>query len=98
MGRVVGKRTRDTEATTGLIDARVLLAACGGDEGILRSICQTLETRLPDHVAALEDAVLNKDAPRLREAAHKLFGMVSAFSTSVGAVASEIEDHAARGE
>jgi len=49
-------------------------------------------------VAALEDALLNKDAPRLREAAHKLFGMVSAFSTAAGAVASEIEDHAALGE
>jgi HPt (histidine-containing phosphotransfer) domain-containing protein len=42
--------------------------------------------------------LLNKDASRLREAAHKLFGMVSAFSTEAGAVASEIEDQAARGE
>jgi CheY-like chemotaxis protein len=96
--RIVGERAPNTQAASGLIDARVLLAACGGDEGILKSICQTLETRLPDHVAALEDALLNKDASRLREAAHKLFGMVSAFSTEAGAVASEIEDQAARGE
>src|SRR3954465_13295768 len=37
--RVVGNGTRDTQASTGLIDAGVLLAACGGDEGILKLIC-----------------------------------------------------------
>jgi len=36
--------------------------------------------------------------PRLREAAHKLAGMVAAFSTAAGGVASELEDRAAQGE
>jgi hypothetical protein len=34
----------------------------------------------------------------LREAAHKLSGMVGVFSTTAGGVASDIEDRAARGQ
>ena len=37
-------------------------------------------------------------ATRLREASHKLAGMVSAFSSVAGGVASELEDLAARGQ
>jgi PAS domain S-box-containing protein len=81
-----------------LIDPRVLLAACGGDADILKMICDTLRARLPDHLALVQDAFRAQDAPRLREAAHKLCGMISAFSTTAGAVASELEDHAARGQ
>ena len=40
----------------------------------------------------------DRDAPRLREAAHKLCGMVSAFSTVAGGVASQLEDYAAQGQ
>jgi len=84
--------------SNGLVDPRVLLAACGGDAGILTSICQTLRARLPDHLGAVQEAFGDRDAPRLREAAHKLAGMLAAFSTAAGAVASDIEDHAARGQ
>ena len=35
---------------------------------------------------------------RLREAAHKLCGMVAAFSTAAGGVASQLEDYAAQGQ
>src|SRR5262249_44770824 len=35
------------------------------------------------------------DAPRLRVAAHKLCGLLSAFSTMAGAAASDLEDQAA---
>jgi hypothetical protein len=38
------------------------------------------------------------DAPQLREAAHKLAGMVAAFSSVAGSVASELEDVAAQGQ
>jgi PAS domain S-box-containing protein len=85
-------------ATTHLIDSRVLLAACGDDADILKRICDTLRARLPDHLAVIQEALTNQDAPRLREAAHKLFGMIAAFSTEAGAVVSNIEDHAARGQ
>jgi CheY-like chemotaxis protein len=81
-----------------MIDARVLLAACGNDADILKVICDTLRARLPDHLGAVQDAFLARDAPRLREAAHKMCGMLSAFSSAAGAVASDLEDHAARGQ
>src|SRR5260370_42039032 len=51
---------------------------------------------LPDRLQAVQDALHEQDAPRLREAAHKLSGMVAAFSTVAGGVASEVEDYAAR--
>jgi PAS domain S-box-containing protein len=81
-----------------LLDSCVLLAACGGDPVILEKIWQAFRARLPDHLAAVREALRERDAPRLREAAHKLSGMVAAFSTAAGRVASELEDHAASGQ
>jgi CheY-like chemotaxis protein len=81
-----------------LLDARVLLAVCGGDAGTLEQLCQTFRARLPVHLAAVGEALRERDAPRLREAAHKLYGMIAAFSTVGGAVASDIEDRAALGQ
>jgi CheY-like chemotaxis protein/HPt (histidine-containing phosphotransfer) domain-containing protein len=89
--------TRSVPAT-GLLDPRVLLAACGGDAVILEKICQAFRARLPDHLMAVQDALRERDTVRLREAAHKLCGMVAAFSTVAGGVASDLEDHAAQGQ
>jgi len=96
--RAAGARQPGGAPGPGLLDARVLLAACGGDAAILDSICRTLRARLPDHLRAVQDALRDGDAPRLREAAHKLCGMATAFSTVAGGVASELEDHAAQGQ
>ncbi len=95
--RVAASWPRADQAVPGLLDPRVLLAACGGDARILERICGALRAGLPDHVAAVEEALSAGDAPRLREAAHRLCGMVAAFSTVAGGVASEVEDHAASG-
>ena len=46
----------------GLLDARVLLAACGGDALILDKICQVFRARLPDQLAAVQDALRERDA------------------------------------
>ncbi|MBV8612884.1 MAG: PAS domain S-box protein [Acetobacteraceae bacterium] len=78
-----------------LLDAPVLLAACGGDPTLLRKMCQTLTTRVPEHLAALRDSLRDRDAPRLREAAHKCCGMLSEFSTAAGDLAGSLEDLAA---
>ena len=96
--RVVGARPPADRPGPGLLDPRVLLAACGGDAAILEKICQAFRARLPDHLAAVQDALRERDALRLREAAHKLCGMVAAFSTVAGGVASDLEDHAAHGQ
>jgi two-component system, sensor histidine kinase and response regulator len=80
-----------------LLDPAIRLAACGGDAAILEKICQAFQARLPDHLSAVQDALREQDTLRLREAAHNLCGMVAAFSTLAGGVASELEDHAAQG-
>jgi CheY-like chemotaxis protein len=81
----------------GLLDSRVLLAACGDDDAILGKIGQSFRARLPGQLTAVRDALRDGDAARLREAAHKVSGIVSAFSTITGAVASDLEDQAAGG-
>ncbi len=83
---------------TGLLDPRVILAACGGDAAILEKICQAFRACLPGHLKAVQDALRDRDAPRLREVAHKLCGMVAAFSTVAGGLASQLEDCAAQGQ
>ena len=83
--RVVGARPPAEREGPGLLDPRVLWDVCGGDAGILEKIGQAFRARLPDHLAAVQDALREQDALRLREAAHKLCGMVAAFSTVAGA-------------
>jgi two-component system sensor histidine kinase/response regulator len=82
-------------APSELLSRPVLLAACGGDPAILGHICAVLRERLPVELAAVSAA--RADAARLREAAHKLCSMVATFSTAMGGVASDLEDHAASG-
>jgi HPt (histidine-containing phosphotransfer) domain-containing protein len=65
---------------------------------MLRKMCRTLQARVPEHLAAIRDALGDQDAPRLREAAHKFCGMLSAFSTVAGDQAADLEDLAARGQ
>ena len=78
-----------------LLDAPVLLAACGGDPSLLGKMCRMLAARAPEHLAALRDALRDQDAPRLREAAHKCCGMLSEFSATAGDLAGSLEDVAA---
>ena len=96
--RVVADPAQPDGDDMGLLDPPVLLAACGGDPAILEKICEALRARLPDQLQDIDLALQARDAPRLREAAHKLSGVVAAFSSKAGAVASEIEDRAAQGQ
>jgi PAS domain S-box-containing protein len=98
INRVVSVRSAAGRIEPGLLDPRVLSAACGGDAIILENICRAFRTRLPDYLTAVQDALRDQDTARLREAAHKLCGMVSAFSTVAGGVASDVEDLAAQGQ
>jgi two-component system, sensor histidine kinase and response regulator len=87
----------DSSSAMGLIDPMVLLAACGGDPAMLRKMCRRLQSLVPEDLAAVRDAFHDQDALRLREAAHKLYGTLSAFSTVAGDQAADLEDLAARG-
>jgi PAS domain S-box-containing protein len=66
----------------GLLDPAALLAACDGDAELLRKMCRHFQTFVPGHLAEVREALRDRDASRLREAAHKLGGMVSSFSAT----------------
>ena len=97
MDRAVGARRPTDRPGPGLLAPQVLLAACGGDAAVLDRICRAFQVRLPGHLKEVRDALRDGDASRLREAAHKLSGMVATFSTTAGSVASDLEDQAAQG-
>ncbi len=77
------------------VDPKVLLAACGADATMLQKMCRSLEARVPEHLAAVREALQSRDSLRLREAAHRFCGMLSAFSTVAGNQAADLEDAAA---
>ncbi len=93
--RVVRRHPPHSQERLDPIDPRVLLAACGADAGMLQKMCRSLEARVPEHLAAVREALHHRDALRLREAAHKFCGMLSAFSTVAGNQAADLEDAAA---
>ena len=82
---------------TSLLDPVVLLAACGDDAEGLLELCQDFQAYAAARLAEVGDALRDRDAPRLREAAHKLCGLLAAFSTVAGNLASDLEDSAAGG-
>src|SRR5262249_2170865 len=96
--RVLRSRPPRQPPRLDLLDPPVLLAACGGDPAMLRKMCRSLQSRVPEYLAAIRDALHDQDALRLREAAHKFYGMLSAFSTVAGDQAADLEDHAAQGQ
>jgi len=88
-------RTRSRRQPTDLLNAPVLLAACGGDVALLGKMCHSLESQVPQHLAVIHDALRDRDALRLRETAHKCCGMLSMFSTVISDLAGNLENLAA---
>jgi CheY-like chemotaxis protein/HPt (histidine-containing phosphotransfer) domain-containing protein len=90
----------ETEAgvADGLLDPTALLAACDGDAELLRKMCGHFQTFVPGRLAEVDKALRDRNAPRLREAAHKLGGMVSSFSATAAAAAAVLEGLAAQGK
>jgi hypothetical protein len=82
----------------GLLDPVAVLTACGDDAEGLHRICQAFQTYAPARMAEAKDALRARDAPRLRQAAHKFCALLFVFSTDAGNVASDLEDHAAGGQ
>jgi PAS domain S-box-containing protein len=73
---------------SGLLDAGALLAACDGDAELLGKMCRHFQTFVPERLTEVSEALRDRNVQRLREAAHKLGGMVSSFSgTAAEAVA-----------
>jgi HPt (histidine-containing phosphotransfer) domain-containing protein len=77
----------DAGVPGGLLDPAALLAACDGDAELLRKMCRHFQTFVPDRLAEVGAALRDRNTPRLREAAHKLGGMVSSFSATAAEAA-----------
>jgi PAS domain S-box-containing protein len=88
----------DAGESRSLLDPAAVLTACGGDAEGLRRMCQDFQTYAPARLAELGDALRDRNALGLRQAAHKFSALLFAFSTVAGNVASDLEDHAAQGQ
>jgi PAS domain S-box-containing protein len=66
-----------------LVDAATLLAACGGEPVLLEKMLTSFDTHVQEHLAQIADAMERQERVRIREAAHKLRGLVATFSTTV---------------
>jgi two-component system, sensor histidine kinase and response regulator len=96
IGRVMADRSPRDSAPPDLLSPSVLLAACGDDAEMLRTMCHSFAARAPEHLARVEGALRDHDVATLREAAHKFNGLLSAFSTPAGDLAASLEDLADR--
>ena len=96
--RVVVTRQPTEPSESELLDRHLLWKLCGADPAVLDKIVNVFQTRVPGHLAAVQDALRDQDSPRLREAIQKLRGMVGVLSTVAGSLASDNVDHAARGQ
>ncbi len=84
-------------ASAGPLDAATLLTACDGDAQLLGPNIALFQAGAPAHLRRISAALANRDASELREAAHKLCGLASAFSTTAAEAARNLEQSAAAG-
>jgi PAS domain S-box-containing protein len=84
--------------SSGLLDPAALLAACDGDAELLRKMCGHFQTFVPGRLAEVSEALRGRNALRLREAAHKLGGMVSSFSATAAETAALLERLGSQGQ
>jgi HPt (histidine-containing phosphotransfer) domain-containing protein len=77
----------DIDVLGDLLDPAALLAACDGDNELLRKMCRHFRAFVPGRLAEVAEALRDGNSPRLRDAAHKLGGMVSSFSATAAEAA-----------
>lgn len=81
-----------------LVDAEMLLAVCGADETVLEGLKAAFLENLPQQLDELRRFAAQGQLPQLREAAHKVAGMLRAFSRECGDLALAIEEAAIAGD
>jgi Hpt domain len=99
--RIGGLRARGRMIVVGAapdpIEVATLLAACDDDPTLLRRLVQDSRAHTPGALARVREAVQERDAPRLGEAAHRLRGLLSTFSAPAEAAAARLETMGAGG-
>ena len=83
-------------ASGSLIDRDALVASVGGNETLLREVVSVFLTDTPKQVAALEAAVLSRDAAAIASSAHALKGSAGLFSKAGAYDAARVLEQAAR--
>jgi hypothetical protein len=81
----------------GLLDTETLLAACDADEALLSRMIAVFRDNAPAQMQRVAAALDERSGTALREAAHKLRGLLSPFSTAAAGVAAELEQAGAAG-
>ena len=94
----VTRSNRPPDVVDPVLTPSVLVASCENDEALLQKLCGWFRDRVPELLGALSAACSAGDLVGLRDAAHKLAGMVAVFSTPAGELASGVEDRAMAGE
>jgi PAS domain S-box-containing protein len=87
-----------TPEANGPLDAATLLMACDADPVLLDQMIAVFRTDAPGHLDRLDAALREGNAAELREAAHKLRGLVSAFSLAAAKAAGLLEQAGAAGQ
>ena len=83
-------------ASGSLIDREALVASVGGNETLLREVVSVFLTDTPKQVAALDAAVLSRDAAAIASSAHALKGSAGLFSKAGAYDAARVLEQAAR--
>jgi PAS domain S-box-containing protein len=85
------RATEKTPSANGLLDAATLLTACDADPALLARMIAIFHADAPGQMGYIETALRDRNGAALRESAHKLRGLVSAFSTTAGETANLLE-------
>jgi HPt (histidine-containing phosphotransfer) domain-containing protein len=81
-------------STNNLIDPCTLRAGCGGDPILLQMMIGSFQSQVPQHLDDLRDAAQRRDSAQLQYTAHRLRGLVSAFSPNLAAAIAVMEQPA----
>jgi PAS domain S-box-containing protein len=81
-----------------LLDLTAIGRACGRDSANLEKLCEVFVRSVPLQLGRVRSALDTGNIERLRDAAHALYGTLTAFSGVAGAAVSDLEELAARGE
>jgi PAS domain S-box-containing protein len=95
LDRVTGLRPSPL-GTSRLLDTSAIVRACDGDGEIFEHLCDAFRRSVPEQMASVRQALLDHDLVVLGDAARRLHGTLSTFSTTAGALASTVEDAARR--
>jgi PAS domain S-box-containing protein len=95
LDRVTGLRSSNVRSSR-LLDENAIVRACDNDNEIFGQLCEVFRRAVPEQMASVRQALLDRDLSELGEAARRLHGTLSAFSTTAGALALTVEDAAKR--